>query len=67
MDLQQKLGALIGCRITDIQFSLRHAVRGNTGRHGSTLKILLDNGKTFIVRDNGDQFDEEYCAWFSIE
>lgn len=67
LDLQQKLGALIGCRITDIQFSLRHAVRGNTGRHGSTLKILLDNGKTFIVRDNGDQFDEEYCAWFSIE
>lgn len=32
--------------------------------NGTNYSIMV-HGKT-VVRDNGDWFDEEYCAWFSI-
>lgn len=67
IDLSDKLENIIGKKIVDVQFSLRLATKGRTRAHGSMLRIVLDDGSSLVIQDNGDQFDEEYCARFEID
>jgi hypothetical protein len=58
--------SIIGEKITGIQFSTSLKEDSRRRRHGSLLEIALSNGVKIRVQDNGDQFDEEYCAWIAI-
>lgn len=67
VDLTPKLGSLVGKVIQEIRFSVNMVEKNRQRRHGSMLEIIMDDGSTFVVRGNGDQFDEEYCARFAVE
>ena len=67
IEISDRMENLIGKRIVEVKFSLNRAVKGRRQQHGSMVQIFLDDGSKLVVRDNADQFDEEYCARFEIE
>lgn len=67
IDISDKMGNVIGKEIVDVQFFVSSVVKNRRIRHGSALQIILNDGSKLVVRDNGDQFGEEYCTRFEIE
>lgn len=66
VDLLDRLHGIVGKRVADVRFSVNMGEQGRMRSHGSVLEICMDDGTVLTVRDNGDQFGEEYCAWFEV-
>lgn len=67
IEISDRMKSIIGKRIVDVRFSLNSMEKNRIIRHSATLQIILDDGSEFVVRDNGDQFGEKYCARLEFE
>lgn len=67
IDLGNVLNSIIGKRIESFRFSVNRAEKDKSLFLGSVLEILFAEGGAFIIKDNGDSMDEEYCTFFQIK
>ena len=67
IDLGNVLNSIIGKRIKSFRFSVNRAEKDKSLFFGSVLEILFAEGGAFIIKDNGDSMDEEYCTFFQIK